>query len=614
MTKIINRPSNAESPSPSEVLHVSQMGIGQDQDALPSDETRHQLLPPDQLACILEVSRELASAGELTTLLSRIVEVAAELTATEIASILLLDEQNQELRFRIASQSLEHLVDIPVPIRTSISGEAFLSGIPVVALDVQSDPRYNARIEEIIQYRVRSLLAVPLQFQDRKIGVLKVENKRGDRPFTETDSAILTALAAQATIAIENVRLVETLKSTRADLERQVAARTADLTATVGQLEEEIGERLKIEAALRHSEELYRTVVENSHAGILIVDQDRRFIYVNQELCRILGYSTAELIGREFATVLDETNRDLVLERHLLRRQGEEVPSRYEVAVIRKDGEQRILELAASLIEDSEIGIATVGQVLDITEKKKSDAALQQYTQELQARAEELDAFAHTVAHGLKNPLALVMGYAAVLSADLSSLPPDEVQRSLETIDRNARRMNRIIDELLLLSGLRRAEVEMQPLDMARITRDAQDGLIHLIRRAEAEIVEPTTWPTAMGYGPWVEEVWANYIGNALKYGGQPPHIELGAETDGDSTARFWVRDNGPGLTPVEQKRLFTPFTRLGEIRAEGHGLGLSIVRRIVERLGGKVDVESAVGQGSTFSFTLPLAGTRPEA
>jgi signal transduction histidine kinase len=122
----------------------------------------------------------------------------------------------------------------------------------------------------------------------------------------------------------------------------------------------------------------------------------------------------------------------------------------------------------------------------------------------------------------------------------------------------------------------------------------------------------PTYWPTANGYEPWVEEIWANYLTNALKYGGQPPQIELGAEeyhaekTGAKKMVRFWVRDNGPGLTPEEQKQLFTPFTRLHKERAEGHGLGLSIVQQIVEKLGGQAGVKSESGKGSLFYFTLP--------
>jgi signal transduction histidine kinase len=99
-----------------------------------------------------------------------------------------------------------------------------------------------------------------------------------------------------------------------------------------------------------------------------------------------------------------------------------------------------------------------------------------------------------------------------------------------------------------------------------------------------------------------------NYLSNALKYGGKPPRVELGADPPADTMVRFWVRDNGIGISAEERERLFTAFTRLDQARARGHGLGLSIVERIVARLGGAVSVESEVGKGSTFSFTLPAA------
>jgi two-component system sensor histidine kinase/response regulator len=125
----------------------------------------------------------------------------------------------------------------------------------------------------------------------------------------------------------------------------------------------------------------------------------------------------------------------------------------------------------------------------------------------------------------------------------------------------------------------------------------------------------PTDWPSVVGHAPWIEEIWVNYISNGCKYGGVPPRLELGAQVLADGWVQFWVHDNGNGVSPEEQPRLFTPYTRLGQmqdgsllVRARGHGLGLSIVRRIVEKLGGQVGVESenVPGCGSTFSFTLP--------
>jgi signal transduction histidine kinase len=236
---------------------------------------------------------------------------------------------------------------------------------------------------------------------------------------------------------------------------------------------------------------------------------------------------------------------------------------------------------------------------------------LRQQVTDLQAQERELDAFAQTVAHDLKNPLSLIMGYAGFLAEGYAS--DEAMEKSLQQIVRSSRKMQNIIDGLLLLAGAEDAgHLEMGVLDTASIVDDVRERLEHLIQDAHAEIIAPEHWPPAMGHRQWVEEVWANYISNAVKYGGQPPRVELGADLVPNNLiadtrrVRFWVRDNGRGLTTAEQARLFMPFTRLGMNAHQGNGLGLSIVRRIVHKLGGEVDVTSQPGQGSVFSFTLP--------
>jgi signal transduction histidine kinase len=235
---------------------------------------------------------------------------------------------------------------------------------------------------------------------------------------------------------------------------------------------------------------------------------------------------------------------------------------------------------------------------------------LRQRTVELQERNEELDAFAHTVAHDLKNPLGLILNYSELMGHDFISLPEADQQRCLQTVLQCSFKIQNIVDELLLLSEARKAEAIHLPLDMASIVAEAQRRLLRTAEDYHAEMIIPpaSAWPVAMGHTPWIEQVWVNYISNALKYGGRPPRVELGADPPSDGMVRFWVRDNGPGFTPEEQARLFTPFTRLAQMSAEGHGLGLSIVQRIVDKLGGQVSAESRVGQGSVFSFTLPAA------
>jgi len=240
---------------------------------------------------------------------------------------------------------------------------------------------------------------------------------------------------------------------------------------------------------------------------------------------------------------------------------------------------------------------------------------------QLKAQNEELDAFADTVAHDLKIPLSSVIGFAETLKEIHDELSEQELDHYLNLIAQGGRKMSNIIDELLLLARVRKTEVKLEPLDMASIVAEATQRLANMIEKSQAEITAPEVWPLVLGHGSWVEEVWVNYISNALKYGGQPPRVELGfgaraaypnspPQPNGrtatpDGKICFWVRDNGRGLTPEAQAQLYTPFTRLERDRAEGHGLGLSIVQRIVDKLGGQVGIESTVGKGSVFTFTL---------
>ncbi|MCK6627715.1 MAG: hybrid sensor histidine kinase/response regulator [Anaerolineae bacterium] len=248
----------------------------------------------------------------------------------------------------------------------------------------------------------------------------------------------------------------------------------------------------------------------------------------------------------------------------------------------------------------------------------EQNTRLQAEIAEREKLIEELDAFAHTVAHDLKNPLGVTINYATFLQKYFDKLSPDELKNRLDLIARNGQKMNNIINELLLLASIRTEEIDAQPLEMAEIVAEVQSRLAFMIEEYEAKVITPETdWPVAWGYGPWVEEVWTNYLSNAIKYGGQPPCVELGSTiVEGGGLVQFWVRDNGRGLTPVEQSQLFIPFTRLSQANVEGHGLGLSIVQRIVEKLGGTVGVESegVPGRGSTFSFTLPQSNPKIES
>jgi GAF domain-containing protein len=773
---------------------------------------------------ILQIGRDLTSTVSLERLLHKIVDAAVELTDCEAAGILLLDEHAGGLRFVVVSMLVDQLADVLVPVEGSIAGAAFSSGEPVIVPDVRADPRYYPVVEQLVGLEARSLLAVPLQFKDRRIGVLEVENKRGDGGFGREDVETLTALAAQAAVAIENAHLVEALQESREALVHQVRERTAELSAANLVLRQQVTERERAEEALqRRNQELaalldaakglsttlrldtlferaldelrrvlpYDTalismlrderwwvvasrgreraspqrfdlmdlplvhrvvkergpvvvpdvrqepdwlpvegsesirswfgvplVTEDEIGGVLMVssyqphtydegtarlvsafahqmalaiensrlyeqvrmrlrevnllhsvtmalastlDMDQMLPYVARSLGEILGGTSVEIYGlgeeANVFTLVASYVAPAGAEGEQCYDLGRAYPLADRLATLRALGQRRPMQVRADdpeadphlwaeleargaqamlllpmVIGDRVLGfsqvwdshaarhftegeIATgemlVHQATITVDNARLVEALRQRTVELQARNEELDAFAHTVAHDLKTPLTSLILLSSFLEKRFDQMSGETLQDNLHMVTQSARQMGNIISELLLLASVRKMdEVEMERLDMVSIVARARGRLADMIENNQAEIIVPDDYPAAVGRGPWVEEVWVNYMSNAIKYGGRPPRVELGAAEQGDGTVRFWVRDNGSGLAMEEQARLFAPFTRLGQVDVEGHGLGLSIVRRIVEKMGGQVGVESqgVPGQGSTFFFTLPGA------
>ncbi len=250
--------------------------------------------------------------------------------------------------------------------------------------------------------------------------------------------------------------------------------------------------------------------------------------------------------------------------------------------------------------------VAKPFQAEEVLARVRSHITLYKLQRDLREQVAELDAFSHTVAHDLKNPLALVIGLIDFVLLQFADDVPEEMVDYLKKIQTTGYRGVNIIDELLLLASVRKQDVQLRPLDMEQVVAKALDRLVFMIDKYRGEVHLPDQWPTAVGYAPWVEEVWVNYVSNALKYGGQPPRLELGTAVQPDGMVRYWVRDNGPGLSPEKQAVLFTEFVRLNEVRVEGFGLGLSIVRRIMDKLNGRVGVHSVEGEGSEFYFELP--------
>ena len=363
----------------------------------------------------------------------------------------------------------------------------------------------------------------------------------------------------------------------------------------------DIRERKQARKALEDSEKRLRAITSTLGEGVYVLDRKGRLTFMNPEAEHLLGWTEAELKGKAVHAIFHRHSNGDEDECPVLRStQSGETYRIDDDSFIRRDNTlMPVAYVSTALVEDDQV-VGSVTAFHDITERKQAE-------EEREKLIAELDAFAGTVAHDLKNPLNLIINHAEAVASFTDTLDHETRHRYLKTIVKNSNKMNTIINELLVLASVSGSEVVVRPLDMPRIISEALQSIAHLDEIEGSQLNLPREWPVALGHAPWVEEVWANYISNGLKYGGSPPRLEVGANEQDNGFVRFWIKDQGDGLTDEEQSRLFVPFTRIHtNVRAKGHGLGLSIVRRIIEKLGGEVGVESEKGQGSLFYFTLP--------
>lgn len=234
--------------------------------------------------------------------------------------------------------------------------------------------------------------------------------------------------------------------------------------------------------------------------------------------------------------------------------------------------------------------------------------AVQQEAEFYKQKTEDLDAYARSVAHDLKQPISVIKTYSDILPYYLPDLDDDsKVVRAMTKIKSASDRLESIVDALLLLATVNKAEVILKPVDMEDVIDNVLDRLQESINNYRGRVILPEKWEIVSGYQPWIEEIWVNYLSNGLKYGGKVPVLTLGSERESDNMIRFWVNDNGPGIPDDFSHEVFNEFSRIEQRDEKGHGLGLAIVRRIVERLGGYVGFENQPDEGCQFFFTLPI-------
>jgi two-component system CheB/CheR fusion protein len=385
----------------------------------------------------------------------------------------------------------------------------------------------------------------------------------------------------------------------------------------------DITDRLHLETKVHRSEVRYRRLFEAAKDGILILDPEtRKIIDANPFIVEFLGYTREQLLGKELWEIglLEdkEANQKAFFE---LRARGF---IRYESLPLKTKADQcRDVEFVSNLYhEDS--GAVIQCNIRDITERKRTADALHVAQAQLTDRAEQLEvlvaertaeltttnkqleAFVYSIAHDLRAPLRAKQGHAAMLLEEASATLNDAARNHADRINKSAQYMDALLQDLLAFSRISQQRVELTSVHLATVVESVLGRLQKDIEEKNARVESAGPWPVVLGHEPTLSQVLFNLVSNALKFVAPnvPPLVRLRTEQQADFV-RIWVEDNGIGIAPDHREQIFRLFTRLHGEKYPGTGIGLAIVQKGIERMGGRVGVESGFGHGSRFWFEL---------
>jgi PAS domain S-box-containing protein len=385
---------------------------------------------------------------------------------------------------------------------------------------------------------------------------------------------------------------------------------TDKLKSELLEMRQRISELEALEIELKRSDQLFRPLFYSSPIGIYIV-QNGCFRLVNQQFTRISGYDEDELIGRPSLNLVLKEDRNSVREKAVEMLKGKR-SSAYEFRLVTKKAETKwVMETVAPVFYQKER--ATLGNLIDITERKQTEDRLKQITTEVQRSNTELEQFAYVISHDLQEPLRMVSSYTQLLAKRYQSKLDADADEFIAYAVDGAKRMQTLLYDLLEYSRVGTRGKFPSLVNCEDIVQQAMDNLKIAIEECGA-LVSHDAIPTIKADEGQLVRLFQNLIGNAIKFHGQePPRVHISAKRRCDMVT-FSVRDNGIGIDPQHAQSIFEIFRRL-HTREEypGTGMGLAICKKIVERHGGRIWVQSKSGEGSTFCFTMLATGGEPQ-
>jgi PAS domain S-box-containing protein len=535
------------------------------------------------------------------------------LNAAERAALATLSERLWDARRAIAEEwsrrlmearpeqfppwvTLEHLADV---------NAAFLEGVfePLRRGDLAGLSRaYYGMNRQLIEFALQgapdSRLSLASLYESARISLQVI----GDHLGAEEEH-LLVAYAKLAAHLMTLVGLAysdcreEALQRSRDELEVMVHERTAKLRETNEALQAEIAERAR--------EKHFSDAIIDTLPGIFyLFDQNARFLRWNVNFERVAQFSGAEIAEMSPLDFFEGADREHVHERiSQVFRDGQATA---QADFISKDGTRTPYFFTGQQVVVAD-KVCLIGMGIDITERKLAEDALQKRTAELARSNADLEQFAYVASHDLQEPLRAVASYTQLLARRYQHRLDGDAHRFIDRTTAAVSRMQALIRDLLAYSRVGTRGEVFGPTDCEGVLREALENLQAAVAETDATITHDRL-PVIAADALQLRQLLQNLIGNALKFRGErPPAVHVSARRV-DRMWRFGVRDNGIGIEPEYAERIFVIFQRLHSRRTyPGTGVGLAICKKIVERHGGRIWVESRLGEGTTFCFELPV-------
>jgi PAS domain S-box-containing protein len=423
-----------------------------------------------------------------------------------------------------------------------------------------------------------SWLGVPMQMEGRVRGVLVVQGYEPNVHYSENDADILGFVANHVGAALERQQAMEDM---------------------------------------RNSEARYRSVIENVGVGVVVV-QDGRMVFANPSMVRIVGHPLDYLLTHPFTATIHPDDVPAVVDRHQRRLRGEDVESNYNFRIVTQSGQVRTLELSAVLIQWSKRD-ATLLFVVDATARVQAEENQRLALQQQIALNDMKARFITMASHEFRTPLATIHGSVELLQHYDDRMPADKKQQTLQKIDDAVERMTHMLENVLVIGRTDAGRLEFKPRTLS-VTTFCQ-GLVDELRSAmtrqlvgvQLQLELPPTEQLYWLDDTLIRNIVGNLLSNAIKYSPQGGNVRFSVRDKGDALV-FTVSDQGIGIPEADQAQLFVSFHRASNVGPiAGTGLGLSIVKEAVTCHLGDIRVDSTLGQGSTFTVTLPTHVCTPE-